>query len=148
MSAPASPLFLTDSALLRGADLLYGAQQSLEAALAPGLEQHRLGLSHYRALRFIATRSGLAVGDLQALLRVSKQSLHRTLAPLHDRELVRQKVGRTDRRARALYLTEAGTLVLDDIETGIKSRIAGAYKAAGGEAVGGFWSVLQALEFQ
>ena len=50
----------------------------------------------------------MTVGDLLAILRITKQSLARVLTALVEQGYVAQSPGRSDRRQRLLSLTEAG----------------------------------------
>ena len=110
-----------------------------------GLADQGLGRAHQRALYFIARRPGLAVGELLALLAITKQALGRVLADLTARGLVETRTGDRDRRQRLLQLTADGATLERALYTAMSNRLAGAYSRAGQDAVGGFWAVLEGL---
>ena len=69
------------------------------------LDELGLGRAHHRALHFIGRNPGMTVGDLLAILRITKQSLARVLTALVEQGYVAQAPGRDDRRQRLLTLT-------------------------------------------
>jgi DNA-binding MarR family transcriptional regulator len=141
----ASPLFLRDEDLRQGLDLLFYAWRDLAAAADPALEKEGLGRAHHRALYFVGRRPGLAVGDLMAILGITKQSLGRVLKDLAARGLLAQSIGTEDRRERRLGLTEAGHALEQALSAPQRALMAHAYRAAGAEAVAGFRTVLAGL---
>lgn len=66
---------------------------------------HRM---HHRLLYFIARNEGLCVSDLQAILKISKQALHRPLSMLIKKGLVESTACKDDARVRKLSLTRNG----------------------------------------
>lgn len=153
MSAPAPPvgpatasaLFLREPEIRRGVELLLLAQRAMAEAIAPVLAAAGLGRAHQRALYFIARRPDLAVGDLIALLGITKQSLGRVLTELEGRGLIVSRPGTSDRRQRLLRLTDAGATLEADLFAALRERLSAAYARAGQGAVGGFWAVLEGL---
>jgi DNA-binding MarR family transcriptional regulator len=141
----ASPLFLRDEDLRQGLDMLFFAWRDLAAEADPALDKERLGRAHHRALYFIGRRPGLAVGDLMATLGITKQSLGRVVKELTAKGLISQSVGTEDRRERRLNLTEAGVALEQALSSPQRALMAGAYRAAGAEAVAGFRTVLAGL---
>lgn len=147
MTAPisASPLFLTDSEIRRGCELLYFGNAHLTRSIDKGLAAQGLGRAHHRTLYFIARQPGLSVSDLLRLLAITKQSLGRVVGELIDRGLVETRSGERDRRQRLLTLTDAGRKLEADLFEALKVKLGAAYASAGQDAVGGFWSVLEGL---
>lgn len=141
----ASPLFLREPEIRRGIELLYFGYSSMIRGADAILDARGLGRAHHRALYFIARQPGLAVSDLLRLLAITKQSLSRVLADLMRMGLVEQTVGTLDRRQRLLQLTDAGRALEAELFEALKDKVAGAYAAAGQQAVGGFWAVLSGL---
>lgn len=141
----ASPLFLRDEELRQGLDLLFFAWRDLAAAADPALEKEGLGRAHHRALYFIGRNPGLSVGELMAILGITKQSLGRVLKDLAAKGLAGQSAGAEDRRERRLNLTEAGQALEQALSAPQRALMAGAYRSAGAEAVGGFRTVLAGL---
>ena len=52
------------------------------------LEKIGLGRAHHRVLHFVHSRPYIIVGDLLAILDVSKQSLNRVMRDLQEREFI------------------------------------------------------------
>jgi DNA-binding MarR family transcriptional regulator len=141
----ASPLFLTEPEIRRGIELLYFGYSNLTRSIDAGLAERGLGRAHHRALYFIARRPGLPVGELLALLAITKQSLGRVLTELTERGLVETRAGLRDRRQKLLTLTAEGTALERELYAALSARMAAAYSSAGQGAVGGFWAVLEGL---
>lgn len=142
---PASPLFLRDPELRRGVELLFFAHAMLMASADAVLEREGLGRAHHRALYFIARQPGLAVGDLIALLGITKQSLGRVLDELEQRRLIARSAGLRDRRQILLHLTETGAGIEAELFAALRAALAKAYSNAGPDAVSGYWAVLEEL---
>lgn len=141
----ASPLFLREEEVRRGIELLIFGGAQVARANDVRLTANNLGRAHARALYFIGRSPGLSVSALRRLLGVTKQSLGRVLNDLTARAFVELRVGDEDRRQRHLYLTSAGEELEGALFEAMRSRMAAAYSAAGQQAVGGFWQVLQGL---
>jgi len=146
MAVPtASPLFLREAEIRRGVELLYFGYSHLTRSIDEGLAAQGLGRAHHRALYFIARQPDLTVGELIALLAITKQSLGRVLADLTDRGLIETRPGHEDRRQRLLRLTPEGTALEAQLFEALRDKLAAAYSSAGQGAVGGFWAVLEGL---
>ena len=141
----ASPLFLTEPEIRRGIELLHFGNGALLRAMDTTLKAAGLGRAHQRALYFIARTPDLTVGDLLAMLGVTKQSLGRVVNDLVARQMIETRAGDRDRRQRLLRLTAAGAALERDLFALLSHAMATAYSAAGQEAVGGFWAVLEGL---
>lgn len=144
-STSTSPLFLRESEVRRGIELLFLAQREIAASADPVLEREGLGRAHQRALYFIARKPGLAIAELKGLLGITKQSLARVLDELERRELLERRPGLRDRRQVLLQLTDAGAALETELFAQLRRHMAGAYSEAGPEAVGHFWDVLERL---
>lgn len=144
-STSTSPLFLRESEVRRGIELLFLAQREIGAAADAVLEREGLGRAHQRALYFIARKPELAIAELKGLLGVTKQSLARVLDELERRELLERRPGLRDRRQTLLRLTEQGAALEAELFAALRARMAEAYSSAGAEAVGHFWDVLERL---
>lgn len=141
----ASPLFLREAEIRRGVELLYFGYSHLTRSIDEGLAAQGLGRAHHRALYFVARQPDITVGELIALLAITKQSLGRVLTDLTDRALIETRTGRTDRRQRLLRLTPAGSALEASLFDALREKMTAAYSLAGQAAVGGFWSVLEGL---
>lgn len=148
MTAPphsASPLFLRETELRRGMELLYFGNSHLTRSIDKGLARQGLGRAHHRTLYFIARKPDMPVSELLALLNITKQSLGRVLNELIERGLVEMRPGERDRRQRLLRLTKEGTALESSLFDALRERLMAAYSRAGQEAVTGFWAVLEGL---
>ncbi|KAK0341351.1 hypothetical protein LTR94_026723 [Friedmanniomyces endolithicus] len=66
----ASPLFLRESEIRRGIELLYFGNSHITRSIDRGLARQGLGRAHHRALYFIARKPDMPVSDLLALLAI------------------------------------------------------------------------------
>ena len=144
-ASPASPLFLRETELRRGLELLYFGHSHLTRSIDQGLADQGLGRAHHRALYFIARKPDMTVSELLSLLAITKQSLGRVLNELADRKLVETRPGERDRRQRLLRLTAAGAKMESELFEAARLRMSAAYVSAGQAAVSGFWAVLEGL---
>lgn len=141
----ASPLFLTEPELRRGIELVHFGHSHLMRALDAVLVPVGLGRAHQRALYFIARQPDISVTELLRLLAITKQSLGRVVADLGERQLIETRAGTDDRRQRLLRLTDAGRTLETELFQRLSKALGAAYAAAGQDAVGGFWAVLEGL---
>ncbi|WP_130321856.1 MarR family transcriptional regulator [Sphingomonas sp. BK036] len=144
-ASTASPLFLRETELRRGLELLYFGYSHLTRSIDQGLADEGLGRAHHRALYFIARKPDMTVSELLSLLAITKQSLGRVLNELADRKLVETRPGERDRRQRLLRLTAAGAKMESELFEAARLRMSAAYVSAGQNAVSGFWAVLEGL---
>ena len=141
----ASPLFLRETEIRRGVELLYFGNSHLTRAIDRGLAAKGLGRAHHRALYFIARQPDLTVSQLLALLAITKQSLGRVINELTERNLIEMRPGDKDRRQRLLRLTPEGAAFENELFEALREQLSAAYASAGQGAVGGFWAVLEGL---
>lgn len=66
------------------------------------------GRAHHRVLHFVDRNPGLTVGELLAILKVTKQGLARVLRTLVEDGLIEATPGPLDRREKRLATTAAG----------------------------------------
>lgn len=145
-AAPAATLlYLREPELREGMELLFFAYRDFVCEADTLLRARGLGRAHHRALHFIARRPEMTVGDLLAVLKITKQSLSRVLRDLVAGGLVAQMPGARDRRQRLLRLTEAGAAFEAQLFAMQRARMARAFREAGPEAVNGFRKVLFGL---
>ena len=144
-TSSASPLFLRETEIRRGVELLYFGNSHLTRAIDRGLAAKGLGRAHHRALYFIARQPDLTVSQLLGLLAITKQSLGRVINELTERNLIEMRPGDKDRRQRLLRLTTEGRAFENELFEALRERLSAAYASAGQGAVGGFWAVLEGL---
>ena len=140
-----SLLFLTDEQLRQGIEAMFFAYRGFTADPDRILAGLAYGRAHHRAIHFINRAPGTTVNNLLILLGVTKQSLNRVLRTLVEDGLVESKVGKSDKRERHLYLTEAGQALERKLSDAQRARMRAAYRAAGPQAVAGFRQVLEAM---
>ncbi len=140
-----SLLFLTDENIRKGVEAMFFAYRGFTADPDRILEGMAYGRAHHRAVHFIHRSPGTTVGNLLAILGVTKQSLNRVLRSLFDDGLVEARVGKKDKRERHLYLTEKGAALERTLSDAQRARMRAAYRAAGPAAVQGFRTVLEAM---
>jgi DNA-binding MarR family transcriptional regulator len=138
-------LFLREEQIRQAQDLMFFAYRDFTGAADVILAELGLGRAHHRALHFIGRNPGMTVGDLLAILRITKQSLARVLNELVERGYVAQATGREDRRQRLLTLTEAGLELEHRLFDRQRDRLTNAFRDAGGSAVDGFRQVMRAI---
>jgi DNA-binding MarR family transcriptional regulator len=141
----AGHLFLREEELRAAQDMLFFAFRDLAAAPDAILGELGFGRAHHRCLHWIARKPGLKVGELLAILGITKQSLTRVLGPMIDGGYVAQVPGQQDRRQRLLTLTEKGQQLERRLYEVQRERLVTAYREAGGSAVDGFKRVLRGL---
>jgi DNA-binding MarR family transcriptional regulator len=84
----------------------------------------------------------MTVGELLAILRITKQSLSRVLGQLVRQKFILQQPGPHDRRQRLLELTPKGRDLERQLSEPQRARIANAYRQAGSRAMEGFREVM------
>jgi DNA-binding MarR family transcriptional regulator len=109
------------------------------------LARRGFGRVHHRVLFFVARRPRLSVGELLAILDVSKQSLHRPMQELVAAALLAAEPDPENRRVKRLALTPAGEAYEDKL-SGIQRRLfAEVFRARGTPAEQGWRAVMHEL---
>ena len=145
IKSPANPLFLREEDLRQGIELLFYAYRDFTAEADGMLLQYGFGRAHHRVIYFVGRYPGIRVGELLAILRITKQSQSRVLGQLLREGYVTHKPGPTDRRERRLELTATGVELERQLTETQRARVAAAYRAAGATAVEGYKRVLLGL---
>jgi DNA-binding MarR family transcriptional regulator len=96
-------------------------------------------------IHFVGRQPGITLADLVDIVRLTKQSLSRTIKELEARDLIVRGASQSDRRRRPLRLTEQGAALEERLNGGLRRRLALAYRAAGADAVAGYHQVLLGL---
>jgi DNA-binding MarR family transcriptional regulator len=138
----AEPPFPSDAGVRQGIELLFFAYRDFTAEPDAILARHGFGRAHHRVVHFVGRHPQLPVGELLAILGITKQSLGRVLGQLVRQGLIIQRPGDRDRRQRLLELTAAGRELERRLSAPQRARVAAAYRAAGASAVAGFRKVL------
>jgi DNA-binding MarR family transcriptional regulator len=138
-------LFLREEELRLAQDLLFFGYREFTAGADALLAELGMGRAHHRVLHFVGRRPGITVGELLAILAITKQSLGRVLTPLVTDGYVTQAPGHSDRRQRLLTLTEKGAALERRLFERQRETIIRAYREAGPAAVEGFRRVMRGL---
>ncbi|HJO97156.1 MAG TPA: MarR family transcriptional regulator [Rhodospirillales bacterium] len=139
-----NPLFLREEELCQAMELLFYAYRDFTAEPDAILARYGFGRAHHRVIYFVGRNRDIAVSELLAILKITKQSLSRVLSHLMRDDFIVQKRGK-DRRRRLLSLTPKGTDLERLLTERQSERIARAYREAGAEAVAGFRTVLRGI---
>lgn len=138
----AGPAAASSEALI---ELLFFAYRDFVADADRVLEAYGFGRAHHRVLHFVGRNPGIAVSDLLAILRITKQSLARVLNELVEQDHIALAPGHADRRQRLLTLTPSGQALERRLYERQRERLASAYRDAGGAAVEGFRRVMRGI---
>lgn len=95
-------------------ELMYYGQKGMTRQADEFLATYGLSRTHHRILFIIARRDGVAVGQLQASLGISKQAMHRPLKRLFDIEAVAVSRDPSKHRFKLLHLTDLGQRIEQD----------------------------------
>lgn len=87
---------------------LYFGYRAFTALPDAILAERGLGRTHHRLLYFVCRDPGISVGELLAVLRISKQAAHRPLRELERHDLITTATDGRDRRVRRLSPTARG----------------------------------------
>jgi DNA-binding MarR family transcriptional regulator len=109
------------------------------------LAQHGLTRVHHRILYFVARHPACSVGELLAILGVSKQALHAPLRRLIRDGYIDATAPATNRRLKLLRLSERGTALEDLLSSDQRARFAAVFDACGPEAERSWRSIMRAL---
>jgi DNA-binding MarR family transcriptional regulator len=132
----------TDEDVRRGIELLFFAYRDFTADPDRILAPLGMGRAHHRVLHFVGRNPDMTVGELLAILKITKQSLNRVLGQLVREKYIVQRQGEQDRRERRLALTETGQTLERSLSAPQRQRVAAAYEAAGPAAMAAFQRVL------
>jgi DNA-binding MarR family transcriptional regulator len=136
------PPFPSDAAVRQGIELLFFAYRDFTAEPDAILAGYGFGRAHHRVVHFVGRHPQLPVGELLAILRITKQSLSRVLGQLVRQGFIVQRPGTEDRRQRLLELTAKGQELEQRLSAAQRARVAAAYRQAGAPAVAGYHRVL------
>ena len=126
----------------QGIELLFFAYRDFTAEPDAILARYGFGRAHHRVIHFVGRHPQMTVGELLAILRITKQSLSRVLGQLVRQEFILQQPGSQDRRQRLLELTPKGRDLERKLSEPQRARIANAYHQAGLRAVEGFREIM------
>jgi DNA-binding MarR family transcriptional regulator len=126
----------------QGIELLFFAYRDFTAEPDAILARYGFGRAHHRVIHFVGRHPQMTVGELLAILRITKQSLSRVLGQLVRQEFILQQPGAHDRRQRLLELTPKGRDLERKLSEPQRARIGNAYRQTGPRAVEGFREIM------
>jgi DNA-binding MarR family transcriptional regulator len=97
-----------EASLRRAMEELYFGYRAFTALPDKMLAQRGLGRTHHRVLYFVRRDPGISIGELLAVLEVTKQAIHRPVKDLEERGLLSIAGDPHDRRVRRLSVTPDG----------------------------------------
>ena len=142
IKSPVIAPFADEGEVRQGIELLFFAYRDFTAEPDAILARYDFGRAHHRVIHFVGCHPQMTVGELLAILRITKQSLNRVLGQLVRRGFINQYPGPRDRRQRLLELTLKGRELERRLSAPQRARIGNAYRRAGAQAVEGFREVL------
>jgi DNA-binding MarR family transcriptional regulator len=142
INLPAHPPIIAEEEVRQGIELLFFAYRDFTAEPDAILARYGFGRAHHRVIHFVGRHPQMTVGELLAVLRITKQSLSRVLGQLVRQNFILQQPGSHDRRQRLLELTPEGRALERQLSEPQLARIADAYHLAGSRAVEGFREVM------
>ena len=142
INLPAHPPLIVEEEVREGIELLFFAYRDFTAEPDAILARYGFGRAHHRVIHFVGRHPRMTVGELLAILRITKQSLSRVLGQLVRQKFILQQPGPQDRRQRRLELTRKGRDLERQLSEPQRARIANAYRQAGSRAVQGFREVM------
>jgi DNA-binding MarR family transcriptional regulator len=145
INLPACPDTIFEEEVRQGIELLFFAYRDFTAEPDAILARYGFGRAHHRVIHFVGRHPQMTVGELLAILRITKQSLSRVLGQLVRQKFILQQPGSYDRRQRLLELTPKGRDLERQLSEPQRLRIANAYRQAGSQAVEGFREVMRGI---
>jgi DNA-binding MarR family transcriptional regulator len=142
INLPAHSPAIAEEEVRQGIELLFFAYRDFTAEPDAILAKYGFGRAHHRVIHFVGRHPQMTVGELLAILRITKQSLSRVLGQLVRQEFVLQQPGAHDRRQRLLELTPKGRDLERKLSEPQRTRISNAYRQAGPRAVEGFREIM------
>lgn len=140
-----APLRHDEPGLRQAMELLFFAYRDFTGDADRLLARYGFGRAHHRAIYFVGRHPGITVGDLLAILKITKQSLARVLGELMRGGFIIQRADSRDRRRRRLYLSDEAVAMERMLSEAQAERLLAALEAAGPEAAKGFRAVLKAM---
>src|ERR1700752_1657606 len=138
INLPAHSPVIAEEDVRQGIELLFFAYRNFTPEPDAILARYGFGRAHHRVIHFVGRHPQMTVGELLAILRITKQSLSRVLGQWVRQECILQQPGSHDRRQRLLELTPKGRDLERQLSGPQRSRIANAYRQAGSRAAEGF----------
>jgi DNA-binding MarR family transcriptional regulator len=133
------------SAHRQAIELLFFAYRDFTHDADEMLARYGFGRAHHRVIYFVGRHPGIRVGELLAILKISKQALAPVLSQLIAEGFVVQRRDVADGRRRCLHLSAEAAALERSLTARQGERVAAAVAEAGPDAAVGFARVLRAL---
>lgn len=135
----------SDQSLDEALELLHFGFRAIVRGPDRALARLGYGRVHHRTLYFIRRNAGISVGELLAILGVTKQALHRPLSELvADRRVIREPDPK-NRRVVRLRLSRSGEALERTLSGAQREHFSRAFEVAGPSAERGWRAVMRAL---
>lgn len=102
-------------------ELMFFGYRDFVGVADAALSQTDYGRAHHRILHFVDRNPGLTMGELLAILKVTKQAASRVTRTLIEDGLIEARAGEADRREKRLRTTPRGHALAADL-IGLQSR--------------------------
>lgn len=132
-------------ALRRAIEELYFGYRAFTALPDRILAERGLGRTHHRILYFVRRDPGISMGELLAVLEVTKQAIHRPIKDLEDRDLLSVAQDAQDRRVRRLSVTPGGAELEAALTASQMRLLDHAFRGLSGSAEDHWHEVMQRL---
>jgi DNA-binding MarR family transcriptional regulator len=109
------------------------------------LARRGMGRVHHRILYMCRRNLDLTIGEVLAILGVSKQALHRPLGDLVRAGLIVAETDAVDRRARRLRLTPKGRALEEQVSGMQREALGRAFAVVGDEGAHAWVAVMTSL---
>ncbi|GAA4660491.1 MarR family winged helix-turn-helix transcriptional regulator [Gordonia humi] len=134
-----------EAELRRAVEALYFGYRAFTALPDAILAEYDLGRAHHRVLYFVQRERGISIGELTAVLAVTKQAVNRPIRDLEALGMLTIEADETDRRVRRLATTPRGA-ELEARLTGVQAELlADVFDGAGERAEAGWRAVIGRL---
>lgn len=127
---------------------LYFGYRAFTALADRILAARGLGRAHHRILYFVCRDPGISVGELLAVLRITKQAAHRPIRELADQRLLAIAPDDRDRRIRRLSATAGGAELEAQLSESQMQLLEAAFRAGGTTAERHWRQVMARLRAQ
>ncbi|KAA1177896.1 MarR family transcriptional regulator [Rhizobium tropici] len=107
-------------------DDLFAFNRKLRAAFDALVRERGMTLSRARVFRKLSRRDGINQRELADELELETPTLVRILDAMEAQNFVERRAAQSDRRAKQIFMTEAGKLVAAEVEalaTGVRADI-------------------------
>src|SRR5512134_1690375 len=140
-----SALRSDEPGLRQAIELLFFAYRDFTGDADRLLARYGFGRAHHRTIYFVGRHPGITVGDLLAILKITKQSLAPVLSELMQGGFIVQRADDRDRRRRRLFLSDEAVAMERMLSEAQAERLQAALETAGPDAARGFRTVLRAM---